>query len=84
MEETIIMKDQLYNIIKDEIYRKLNNNISQRLVTTLELQKLVSSTNIPKSEINVLNSALFEDGRIIIGRTCNHAYVAIPEVSITY
>ena len=78
------MKHQLYNIIKDEIYRKVNNNISPRLVTILELQKLVSSTNIPKTEINVLNSALFEDGRIIIGRTCNHAYVAIPEVSITY
>ena len=78
------MKEQLYNVIKDEIYRKVNNNISPRLVTVLELQKLVSSTNIPKSEINALIKALFDECKIGTGTTCNYNYVSIPEVKVTY
>ena len=78
------MKYQLYNIIKSEIYRKIENNITPRLCTLLELETLVSSTNIPKSEINALIKALFDDGKIITGRTCNHTYVAIPEIKVTY
>lgn len=78
------MKSQLYNIIKDEIYRKVNNNISPRLVTILELQKLVSSTNIPKSEINALIKTLFDDGKIGIGINIFSNYISIPEVSVAY
>ena len=78
------MKEQLYNIIKSEIYRKIENNITPRLCTLLELETLVSSTNIPKSEINALIKALFDECKIGTGTTCNYNYISIPEVSVTY
>ena len=78
------MKEQLYNIIKSEIYRKIENNITPRLCILLELETLVSSTNTPKPEINVLIKALFDECKIGTGTTCNYNYVSIPEVKVTY
>lgn len=77
------MTTNLYTIIKSELNRKNENNISPCLITQMELEKLVSDTNIPIREIKPLIKALYNEGKVKVGHTVNHWHVAIPEIEIT-